>query len=347
MSVTGIYIYCIINSDKELIFPNCKVMAGEDVYTITYKDISAVVSASEIVDYNNLIKEKVVEYLLRHQLVIENIMNSREEYNIIPMQLGTYAVDDDEVRSILAKGYRIIKQMIGKTDGKTEIDVVATWANIGTVLKEVANEEEIRVFRQELLKKEGGVSIDDQIRTGVLIKKYLDKRRERCASSIAPSLVRVSKDYRIHDLMDDNMIINIAFLVEKSRLNDFWERVEDLNNEFSGKLNFKCVGPLPPYSFNTLVTKRIRYADIVSAKEKLNLSDIVTKEEIKKAYRIKALLNHPDKKTEIKDTYNQFNEVVSAYKTLAECCNDGSFFKIDSYKDAIIIKEKNYYGAGR
>ncbi len=75
MTVTGIYIYGIINSDKEIILPDCKVMSGEDVYSITYEDISAVVSDSEIVDYNRLIKEKVAEYLLRHQLVIENIMN--------------------------------------------------------------------------------------------------------------------------------------------------------------------------------------------------------------------------------------------------------------------------------
>ncbi|MBI5193268.1 MAG: GvpL/GvpF family gas vesicle protein [Nitrospirae bacterium] len=350
MGISGIYIYGIINSDKEIIFPDCKVMSGEDVYTITYEDISAVVSDSEIVDYNSLIKEKVAEYLLRHQLVIENVMNIGnigEESNIIPMQLGTYAMDEDEVRSILAKGYRMIKQIIGKTYGKTEIDVVASWANIGTVLKEAANEKEIRVFKEELLNKEGGVSVEDQIRTGVLIRKYLDKRRELCASKIAPSLVRVSKDYRIHELMDDNMILNIAFLIEKSRLNDFWERVEGLDNEFSGKINFRCVGPLPPYSFNTLVTKRIRYADIASAKEKLNLSDIVTKEDIKKAYRRKAFLNHPDKKMEIQDTHIQFNDVVSAYKTLAECCNDDSSFKIDSFKDAIIIKEKNHYAAGR
>lgn len=347
MSVSGIYIYCIINSDKELSFPDYKVMPGEDVYPITYKDISALVSRSEIVDYNNLIREKVAEYLLRHQLVIETIMNSGEGCNIIPMQLGTYAVDEDEVRGILVKGYRIIKQMIGKTDGRTEIDVAAVWANIGAVLREAANEEEIRVFRQELLKKEGGVSVDDQIRTGKLIKKYLDKRREVYASKIAPSLVRISKDYRIHDLMDDNMILNTAFLIEKSRLNDFYKRIEDLDNEFSGKINFRCVGPLPPYSFNTLVTKRIRYADIVSAKEKLNLSDIVTRADIKRAYRRKAFLNHPDKKTGLKDTGNRFNEVVIAYKTLTECCYDGSPFKIDSFKDAIIIKENNYYAAGR
>jgi len=74
MSEMGKYIYGIVNSDKELFFPSCKVITDREVYTITYHDISAVISESEIIDYNRLPKDNVARYLISHQMVIEKVM---------------------------------------------------------------------------------------------------------------------------------------------------------------------------------------------------------------------------------------------------------------------------------
>ena len=336
MSEMGKYIYGIVNSDKEIFFPSCKVITDREVYTITYHDISAVISESEIIDYNRLPKDNVARYLISHQMVIEKVM---EDFTIIPMRLGTYAVDGNEVRHILLKGYKVIKGIFEKTNGMVEVDVVVTWGNLEEVIKGVSEEGEIKEFKQSLLDKKEGVTINDQMRIGSLIKNYLDKRREQYANMIETSLTQMSHNHRIHGLMDDRMVFNTAFLIDNSMLKDFEKRVEKLNSEFTEKLKFKCIGPLPPYSFNTLETKKIRSVDIASAREKLKLSDIATREEIKKAYKQQALLYHPDKNSGGSDTHEQFDQITKAYKMLLEYC-DGeacSFKEGDPAGDVIIV----------
>jgi|SRR3990170_6924430 len=336
MSEMGKYIYGIVSSDKELFFTSCKVIAGSDVYTIHYRDIAAVVSDKEVVDYNHLPKDNVARYLISHQLVIERVM---EDFTIIPMRLGTYALDEDEVRYTLVKGYPMIKDIFERTHGKIEIDVVVTWSDFNGVLKEVAEEEEIREFKQILLGKKEGVTVDDQMKIGVLVKNHLYQKRERYAKEIGTSLAIISRNHKAHDLMNDEMVLNMAFLIEKSRKEDFEKMVEDLNTKFGEKLNFRCVGPLPLYSFNTLEVKKIQFNEIALAKEKLNLRDIATKEEIKKAYRRQALVYHPDRTHRISDTEGQFEEVNRAYKLLLECCQEGvCSFKEEFARDAIVVK---------
>ena len=102
------------------------------------------------------------------------------------------------------------------------------------------------------MSKPEGVSFEDQIRIGNLIKNILDNKRERCALEIETGLKDVSIDFRKHDLMDDRMIFNIAFLIDKNKKTEFERRLDELNAIFNEKLNFRCVGPLPHIVFTRL-----------------------------------------------------------------------------------------------
>jgi len=345
------YIYGII----EAVHPDTKSF-GVGVYTIPYQDISAVLSDSQFVNYTTLPKNQVAKYLLVHQQVIEKIMDS---YTIIPMKLGTYAFNNREVEEILSKGYAIFKDVFMKINNKIEIDVVATWNDLNSIIKEIGEGEEIKELKEKLMFKPEGVSSKDLIKMGSLIKNILDKEREKLASEIKDVLGKVSIDSREHGLMDDRMILNIAFLIDKDKKAEFEKRLDELNalyNEsnppyppllkggqggLSGeKIDFRCVGPLPPYSFYTAEVKKIRFEDIQWAREKLGLNYMAYREEIVKAYRSKANMYHPDKNIGASDTERQFNEINRAYKILLEYCEgDSCSFKEEEFeKNAILVR---------
>ncbi|MDP3259108.1 MAG: GvpL/GvpF family gas vesicle protein [Thermodesulfovibrionales bacterium] len=333
----GIYIYGIIEASEEKSLGIAGITAYEEVYTIPHQDISAVVSDSEMVNYTTLVKDVVARYLLRHQQVIEKVMDS---YTIIPMRLGTYAFNTSEVEEILSKGYTMFKDIFRKINNKIEMDVVATWSDLNSIIKEIGEEQDVKRLKEESMSKPEGVSFEDQIRIGNLIKNILDNKRERCALEIETGLKDVSIDFRKHDLMDDRMIFNIAFLIDKNKKTEFERRLDELDAIFNEKLNFRCVGPLPPYSFYTTEVKKIPLDDIELAKRKLCLNNMATKDEIIKAYRSKANLYHPDKNINSPDAEKQFNEIVRAYKILLEYC-DGNACLPDEKEfsqNAIIIK---------
>ena len=335
MSKIGKYIYGVINSDTEEFFDLGQIVAFEDIYpanrptevlnnsnasnrayTICFSDITAVVSDSEIVDYSHMPKDTLGRLLVSHQQLVEKVM---AKYTIIPMRLGTFASSDEEVRMILSKGYRTIKDIFERAKDSIEIDIVATLNDLKSFLQEVSEEDEIRQLKQSLLNKEGGVTVDDQMKVGVLVKRHLDKKKEILAGQIQTALGEVAQNLKAHDLMDDKMVLNTAFLVSQTRQKEFERKLDDLNDKFEEKLNFRCVGPLPPYSFYTLEVRRPQFEEIDWAKKKLGLeNDFITADEIKKAHRKTALTCHPDKNPDTPNIKQKFDEMTRAYKILLD-----------------------------
>ena len=349
MGKKGIYIYGIINSNSASdLFTPKDSYKKENVYTIPYQDVSAVVSNSEIIDYTYSSKDISAELLVWHQKVIEKIMSLK--YTIIPVRLGTFTVDEAEVKDILIKGYSLIKNIMEKTRDKIETDVVTTWTDFNSALKEIGEEEEIKKLKEKILDNPG-ITLDDQMKVGVMIKKALDKKREKYALQIQTFLNNYCTAFKVHELMDDRMVINEAFLINKLEQEDFDKKVEELNTKFAEKLNFRCVGPLPPYSFYTLEIKKMQFEEIDWAKKKLRLSDdFATKDEVKKAYRKLALSSHPDRNPNTPGIEKEFDEVNKAYRILdgyCEACKQAgkedslSFSEEEFEKNKILVKVKD------
>jgi hypothetical protein len=346
MSKTGKYIYGIINSNTSLhlSIPEDFLLGKSEsngVYTIPYQDISALVRDSEIVDYIGMRKDVLARALVSHQTVIERIMTPQT--SIIPVKLGTFVQDETEVKEILNKGYSLIKQIFEKISDKIEIDVVAIWSDFNSMLKEVGEEKEIKEFKEKLLSNPKGITVDDQMKVGFMVKKALAMKSEEYAVRIRYALNTVSRDSKMHERMDDKMVINAAFLIDKGKQKDFEKIVERLNIEFGEKLNFRCVGPLPPYSFYTLEIRKMQYEEVDWARKRLGLvSNYATKSEIKKAHQTMAFALHPDKNPNTPGIEKEFDEVTKAYKTLWEYCQgeDCSFDEEGFKKNSILVKVK-------
>ena len=203
------YIYGVLNSDKELFFGPHGVTACEEVYTISCQDISAVVSDSEMVDYTHMRKDRLAMLLVRHQKAIEKIMSLG--HTTIPMRLGTFAKDAEEVKHVLACGHSIIKDIFSKISDTIEIDITATWGDFNSALKEAGEDEEIKEFKERLLANPKAMTMDDQMKIGLMVKEALDRIREGHSKRIQATLKSVSQSFKAHELMDDKMVANIAF----------------------------------------------------------------------------------------------------------------------------------------
>jgi len=316
------YIYGVLDSDKELFFGPHGITACEEVYTVSYQDISAVVSDSEAaegVDYTHMRKDRLAMLLVRHQKAIEKIMGLG--HTVIPMRLGTFVKDIEEVRYILARGHTVIKDIFSAILNTIEVDATVTWGDFNSVLKELGEEKEIKEFKERLLANPKAVTVNDQMKIGLMVKEALEKKRDGYAKEIQDTLKSVSLDFKAHELMDDKMAANFAFLINKARHKDFEMKVEALNAEFNEKLNFRCVGPLPPYSFYTLEIKTLKNEEIDWAKKRLGvLDDITSKNELKKAYQRQAVSTHPDRNPNMPCAEKEFDEVNKAYKILTDYC---------------------------
>lgn len=316
----GRYVYGIItNTAGKTSKPCsiCNIKTDEEIYTINYKDINCVVSNSPIQDYTSILKETLGHLLIKHQTIIEEIMKN---HTIIPAKFGTFVFDDDEVIDVLKRGYSKFKELFLILDEKIEVNVSATWADLNSIMKEISEKDkQIREFKTEIIRKPPSQNFQDRIKIGMMIKDSLDKRREKEQTHIIDYLKEFTIDFQKHPVMDGKMILNCAFLLEKRKEPDFDLKLKTLDKEYQQKVNFRCIGPLPSYSFFTCQLKRVKYSQIDQARKLLGLTDKLSLEKIKDSYRKIAQKDHPDKDLNNLQLEEDFEKINQAYQLLKEC----------------------------
>lgn len=318
----SICVYGVINSNEKKKFtPEEKASSGA-VYTIPYQDIACVVSNHQESSFDCRTREIIAKELINHQTIVEKVM---KEFTIIPIKFGTTLENADEVRRILEKSYSEFTEKLEEIDNKIELDVVAVWDDLDSVIKKIGEEnKEIRKFKEEIAKKSPDDTFQEKIRIGSMIKDILDKQRDALQREMLEFLYNKVKidESKKHVLMADQMVLNCAFLLDRDRENEFDQALGELNEKYKERINFRCVGPLPLYSFFTFEVKKVDFDDIDEAKKLLGLGEEVDALEIKTSYRRLVRARHPDRVPDDIDAQQKFEEIQSAYKMLLNYCQD-------------------------
>jgi hypothetical protein len=237
------YAYAIIPSRKEHDFGPIG-LDGERVYTIHFREIAAVVSDSAVKTF------EVLDYGIAHQQALEKIM---KEYCVIPMSFGQSATEGD-IKTFLSRNYPKLKGYFTKLTGKTELGLKVTW-KIDTTIKEIASSNiKIRAMKHQIDGKPLEKTYRQRLTLGTKVAEELTKREEKIASEIFARLGEISADAKMNKNLSDEMVLNAAFLVDKTKERDFDSLVNTLEQEYGEKLLMKYV-IAPPYNF---VNVRIR-----------------------------------------------------------------------------------------
>ncbi|MEI6678655.1 MAG: GvpL/GvpF family gas vesicle protein [Mariniphaga sp.] len=314
MQPKGIYIYGIVpNFYSAEFFRSLKCF---ETYAIPFENVSAIVSDYEgtAVDFSD--REALGHLLIHHQKTIEAIQEIGFNM-LIPMKLGTIAKAKKEVFTILSNGYELIIETLKKIENHTEIDLVVTWGAFNEIIQEVAGDPEIMEMKEEILKKSDALSPVDQMKMGMMIQEKLKEKNTKVELNILDSLSSISLDIATHEVMNDQMITNSAFLIKRHNREKFEHIIDQIDEEYKGLLNFKLVGPLPCYSFYTIEVQALDASLVLQAKQELGLGDETSESEIKKVYLGKAKLFHPDGNSNGSNEEN-FTKVNKAYHTLLD-----------------------------
>ena len=301
----GRYIYGIIKTSDDTHLDVTGLGGSSPVYTITCQDLSCVVSNYFGKEFSFMSKEEVSQCLLRHQVVVENIMR---EYTVLPVKFGTILTTADEVCNLLSQGHSKFVYALARIQDKVEVEVAATWGK-GQVLREVSNEEEIMQDRE---------AITNQL--GQMVKASVERRRDSYRKRMINFLKPVTVDVQPNALVSGEMVMNVAFLVEKANQEEFDSCVRQLEDLFQDQIDFHIIGPLPPYSFVTVEVARPSPAEIEEAKQLLHLGEVISEPEVRKAYRHLAAETRPDRESEDELAKGQFAVLRQASELLTACC---------------------------
>lgn len=249
MSSNGKYLYCIIEEASNRNFGSIGIGGrGDEVHTLCYRDLGCVISSSPKNKY--LISR---DNLMSHQKVIEEVM---KDNTVLPIRFGTVATSNDEVRSLLMKRYHEFKNLLRAMDNKVEVGIKAFWLNMNTIFKEiVSSDPEVKGFKERLQRKNKDISLEERIALGERVKKALEKKKKAEADKMVGLLKSRCIQFCQNETVGDNMVINGAFLIDRTQEREFDDTVEGLTQKYKARLKFRYVGPSPPFNFVNLVIR--------------------------------------------------------------------------------------------
>jgi len=246
-SAEGSYLYAIIACPERREFKARGIgERGDLVHTINHKRLAAVVSHSPVIEYDNSRRN-----MMAHTLVLEDVM---EEFDLLPVRFGTVAPDADLVSErLLAQRYEELTQLLGQMAGRVELGLKAFWYE-GAVIEEVVRESAaIRKLRDSLEGKSPEETYYERIRLGEAVEKALTNKRAHDEEMILSRIRPHVHKSRTNKITGERMALNAAFLVDQAKEPAVDAAVQQLGEEFSGRLIFKYVGPVAPYNFVNIV----------------------------------------------------------------------------------------------
>jgi len=312
----GKYIYGIIDSGNETDFNISGLNSSNPVYMIAHQHLSCVVSNYFGEEISSMSKEEVVRSLLAHQVVVEHVMRN---HTVLPVKFGTVLTTSDEVRSLLSQGRPQFVDALTWIRDKVEIEVAATWDR-RQILQEISTEPEIIQLSKAIAGKSGAQIFQEQVELGQMVKASMDRRRQSYRERMINFLTSVAVDVQPNALVSDEMVMNVAFLVEKSNQEEFDSCVKQLNDLFDNRINFRIIGPLPPYSFATVEVTRLNQEKIEEARQLLHLGKTFSEADVRKAYRHLAAQSHPDHRAGDELAKARFVKLRQASQLLISYC---------------------------
>lgn len=306
---------------------------GRPVSAISHRDLTALVSPASNPAYTSMAREAVVRYLFSHQAVLEQVMT---RHTVIPVKFGTTARDEAETQKILESGRPRLIAALEAMEGKVELDLVAQWHGLNWALRQIAEDPEIGRLKAAAAASAPEDTVEARVMVGQLVKARLDRIREERAAEIVATLKPLTHDLCPHALLEDRMILNTAFLVEQAMAGEVGVMLERLSDHYGDRIDFRCVGPLPPYSFATVEVKTFEFEEIDRSRRLLELRERATLQEVKDAYRKLVHQCHPDKVGE--RAVRTFEAVTEASRLLGEYCRVGSSFHASDVSLAVAVR---------
>ena len=323
------HVYAIVPARDEVVLD----MPGVDkhtVHAVTNGDLAAVVSPTSLSDYRGLKREDAVHFLLAHQCVVDAVMR---QSSVLPVKFGTVLRGEAKVRRLLTQGQNLFQATARKLADRVQIELVVTWDS-QKVLQEIAREEPIAKLKAQMESRLDEQTTADRIALGQMVHSSIERRRAAVRERLLPDLQQCVLDTVVNPLLDESMVANLALLVDQGGRKALELRVEELDEQWEGKLTFRLVGPLPPYSFASVDVRTPSFDEVDRARKLLKLDEKATLDEIKRAYRALAAEAHPDHNPDSPEAEECMSELSKAHVLLTDYAESWALEEGNSHETA-------------
>jgi hypothetical protein len=113
----------------------------------------------------------------------------------------------------------------------------------------VTERPQLAELRESLRGRPGPATYYDRIRLGELVASAVAEKREVLACRVASRLGALAAATENGEPLHEQMLANVAFLVDRARIGEFDAAVSALDLELDDEIRLRYNGPLAPHNF--------------------------------------------------------------------------------------------------
>jgi hypothetical protein len=185
--------------------------------------------------------------LMAHSRVLQFVIGER---CVLPMRFGVVMPDRAAVEEeLLAHNGEWLASQLSVFETYVELDVRALCPEEQLLRAVVRERPQLAELRESLRGRPGPATYYERIRLGELVAGAVAEKREQIAGWVAGKLGRLAAATKLGEPLHEQMLANVAFLVDRERIPEFDAAVDTLDRELGDDVRLRYMGPLPPHNF--------------------------------------------------------------------------------------------------
>lgn len=170
---------------------------------------------------------------------------------VLPFRFGSVVSDAEAVvENLLAPQAAQLAVRLAALDGKAEMQVKAIYAEEPLLRSILEADPALARSVRQTQSLPAAATHFERIRIGEAVAAAVQTRGSADGEALLRALAPLGVTHLVSPPNHERSVLNVAFLVEQSALTEFDRAVEALSEQHAPEIEFKLIGPLPPYSFS-------------------------------------------------------------------------------------------------
>ncbi|MEV4515446.1 GvpL/GvpF family gas vesicle protein [Dactylosporangium sp. NPDC049525] len=244
-ATAGVYMFGIVPADVDL-DPEARGI-GDDpapVQLVRHGDIAAMVSEINVDRPLGRPQD-----LLAHERLLDATV---AEVPVLPIRFGAILTGTDAVvDELLAPNHDELLAALRDLDGKAQYVVKSRYVEAAVLGEILAEQPEAGRLREAIRGTSPDATRAERVRLGELITRGIEAKREADIRKLVAVCEPFSDAMDVREPAHELDAANVAVLAETAREKEFVRALDDLAEEWDGRVTIRLLGPLAPYDFVT------------------------------------------------------------------------------------------------
>jgi hypothetical protein len=238
---TGIYVYGIVPGDVKLRH-GVRGVQDSEITLVRSDDLAALISEVDITRPLGTPQD-----LEAHEEILDSTATASP---VLPLRFGAVLANEDAVAGeLLQPHHDEFMKALQELEGRIQYLVRGRYEE-QAILKEILSENrEAAELREQIRGTDPDATRDQRIRLGEIISNAIEAKREQDTQTLLSAMEGHCVASAVRKPTHELDAVYVAFLIETGKENELEQVVDELREEWKGRVELRIRGPMAPWDF--------------------------------------------------------------------------------------------------